>query len=91
MKDETKPDVLKRLKKAEGQLQGVLKMVESDRYCVDVLRQMQAVRGALVSIERLVVDDHVETCVDHALTSGNLDDRREKVRELADVLSGRKR
>ena len=67
------------------------KMVSDDRYCIDVIRQVQAVKAALVSLEAVILDDHIATCVDHALTGSSVDDRREKVEELVAVLGGRKK
>ena len=70
---------------------GITKMVSDDRYCIDVIRQVQAVKAALVGLEAVILDDHIATCVDHALTGSNVDDRREKVEELVAVLGGRKK
>ena len=63
MKDETKPKVRKRLKRIEGQVAGLLKMVEADRYCVDVLTQVAAVRSALDAVGVLLLTDHIEGCL----------------------------
>lgn len=72
-------------------MRGITKMVSDDRYCIDVIRQVQAVKAALVGLEAVILDDHIATCVDHALTGSNVDDRREKVEELVAVLGGRKK
>ena len=80
MKTDTKESALKRLARIEGQVRGVSKMISEDRYCIDVVRQVQA-----------VLDDHLETCVENALTSEDVDTRREKVEELVAVLGGRKK
>ena len=66
-------------------------MVNEDRYCIDVVRQVQAARAALSSLESLIIDDHVDTCVQHALEAGKTDERREKVIELVSILTGKKR
>ena len=63
MKDDTKPKVRKRLKRIEGQVAGLLKMVEDDRYCVDVLTQVAAVRSALDAVGVLLLTDHIEGCL----------------------------
>lgn len=63
MKDETKPKLRKRLKRIEGQVGGLLKMVEDDRYCVDVLTQLAAVRSALDAVGVLLLTDHIEGCL----------------------------
>lgn len=91
MKSDTKDAALKRLARIEGQVRGVSKMIDQDRYCIDVVRQVQAIKAALGGLEKIVLDDHLETCVDHALTSDNVKDRREKVEELVAVLGGRKK
>lgn len=66
-------------------------MVAEDRYCIDVVRQVQAARSALRSLETLIVDDHVDTCVQHALEDGDTGERRDKVTELVSILTGRKK
>ena len=90
MKCETKSVALKRLSKIEGQVRGVARMIEEDRYCIDVVRQIQAIKAALGSLETLALNDHLETCVDHALKSEEIEDRREKVQELVSIFSGKK-
>lgn len=91
MKSETKSAALKRLARIEGQVRGVSKMIDEDRYCIDVVRQVQAIKAALSALENLALQDHLDTCVEHALTSDNVDERREKVEELVAVLGGRKK
>ena len=91
MKTDTKESALKRLARIEGQVRGVSKMISGDRYCIDVVRQVQAVKAALSGVEKVVLDDHLETCVEHALTSEDVDALREKVEELVAVLGGRKK
>ena len=66
-------------------------MVADDRYCIDVVRQVQAARAALSSLEALIIDDHVDTCVQHALEDGDTTERRDKVTELVSILTGRKK
>jgi DNA-binding FrmR family transcriptional regulator len=66
-------------------------MVDDERYCVDVVRQVQAARSALSSLETLIVEDHVETCVQASLESGSFDARKEKVTELVSILTGKKK
>ena len=91
MKTETRTAATKRLARIEGQVRGVAKMIEDDRYCIDVVRQVQAIKAALNGLEALVLDDHLASCVEHALSSGDLDDRRAKVEELVAILGGRKK
>jgi DNA-binding FrmR family transcriptional regulator len=91
MKPETRDAATKRLARIEGQVRGVAKMVAADRYCIDVVRQVQAIKAALTALEGVILDDHIATCVDHALKGDNMDARREKVEELVAVLGGRKK
>ena len=91
MQNDTKRRADARLAKIEGQIRAVLKMVEEDRYCVDVVRQVQAARSALSGLESVIIEDHVDTCVQHALDSCSPDDRREKVTELVSILTCKKK
>jgi len=76
-------DVLvKRLHKVEGQVRGIEKMVESDRYCIDILTQIAAVTTALDSVALLILDEHVSHCVAGALASGDQAEVEVKTAEL---------
>lgn len=87
MQKQTKAACLKRLSRIEGQVRGLAKMVEDDRYCIDVVTQISAVRAALRRLEEEVLKDHVAHCVEHAIASGNSAEQRRKVAELMDVLA----
>lgn len=78
----TRTDAAKRLTRIEGQVGGLLRMIEQDRYCVDVLTQIAAVRAALHKVEALILQDHVGHCVADAFASGDHADQRRKVDEL---------
>lgn len=91
MKPETRDSSAKRLARIEGQVRGVAKMIEEGRYCIDVVRQLQAVKAALGAVEAVILEDHVATCVDDALAGDNVEKRREKVEELVAVLAGRRK
>jgi len=86
MQKETKTDCLKRLNRVEGQVRGLSRMVEEDRYCIDVVTQIAAVRAALRRIEEIVLKDHVGHCVEHAIASGDKSDQRQKISELMAVI-----
>ncbi|HNR77960.1 MAG TPA: metal-sensitive transcriptional regulator [Parvularculaceae bacterium] len=88
---ETKTAAAKRLARIEGQVRGVARMVEEGRYCIDVVRQIQAIKAALSGLETVILDDHIDTCVEVALKGDNVGKRREKVEELVAVLAGKKR
>jgi DNA-binding FrmR family transcriptional regulator len=77
---------LARLRRIEGQVGGLVRMVEEERYCVDILTQLRAVRAALKKVEDAVVRAHVEHCVAQATRSGTEAERRKKIDELVDVL-----
>lgn len=84
MKD-NKQAALKRLARIEGQVRGIAKMIEEDRYCLDILNQTLAVRSALTSVEMLVLKDHADDCVEEAIASNDLDAQRRKFRELVEL------
>jgi DNA-binding FrmR family transcriptional regulator len=86
MHDATKQAVALRLKRIEGQVRGVLRMVEQDRYCVDVLTQIDAVRAALHKVEEQVLRDHVSHCVADAFASGDPVEQQHKVEELVETI-----
>jgi DNA-binding FrmR family transcriptional regulator len=86
MRKEAKGSVLKRLQRIEGQVRGLSRMVEEDRYCIDVITQISAVRAALRRAEEEILRDHVAHCVDGAIKSGNATEQRKKVAELMNVL-----
>jgi DNA-binding FrmR family transcriptional regulator len=86
MQTETKAACVKRLNRIEGQVRGVARMVEEDRYCIDVVTQVSAIRAALARVENEIIKDHVAHCVDHAIMSGDKDEQRQKVSELVDAL-----
>lgn len=73
---------LNRLKRIEGQVRGIAQMIEDDRYCMDILHQMQAVKSALAKVESQVLKDHAACCVAEAIASGDEDEQREKFEEL---------
>ena len=91
MKQEAHEAAKRRLARIEGQVRGIGRMVDEDRYCIDIVRQIQSIRAALTGVERLILDDHLATCVDSALRSDDIEERREKVDELVALLDGRKR
>jgi DNA-binding FrmR family transcriptional regulator len=86
MNQDTKASALKRLGRIEGQVRGIAKMVDEDRYCIDVVTQISAVTAALRRVEEEVLKDHVGHCVEHAIASGNKNEQRKKVAELMAVL-----
>ncbi len=86
MQPATKKSCRQRLTRIEGQVRGIAGMIDEDRYCIDVLTQIQAARAALKRVEDEVLADHVAHCVEHAIRSGDAAEQRRKLQELLQVL-----
>jgi len=82
---------LNRLHRIEGQVRGIAKMVEDDRYCMDILHQMQAIKSALGKVESQILKDHAACCVSEAIATGDPAEQREKFDELVDLFEKMKR
>lgn len=80
-----KKKVRNRVARIAGQLDGIGRMIDDDRYCIDVLDQIAAVRAALSRLAQVMLESHVDTCVAEAFDTGSKADRAEKVREVFDV------
>ena len=91
MDEKQKKSKLARLGRIEGQVRGVARMVEQERYCIDVLTQIRAVRAALDKVEQETLSDHLQHCVAHAFHAGSERDRQVKIDELLEVLDSRRR
>jgi DNA-binding FrmR family transcriptional regulator len=87
MQRDTKAAVLRRFRRIEGQVRGLARMIEEDRYCIEVATQIAAVRAALRRAEEEILRDHVTHCVENAIVSGDKKDQRKKIAEIMDVLS----
>ncbi|KQT15194.1 MAG: metal-sensitive transcriptional regulator [Bradyrhizobium sp.] len=86
MRTDIKASSQKRLNRIEGQVRGLAKMVDEDRYCIDIVTQISAVRVALRRVEEEILKDHVAHCVEHAIRSGDKADQRRKIAELMEVV-----
>jgi len=86
MQDTVKKSATARLSRIEGQVRGIARMVDQDRYCIDVLHQIEAVKAALKKVQDEILRDHIANCVEHAIMSGDPKDQRRKVAELVQVL-----
>lgn len=84
---QAKAKTLGRLRRIEGQVQGIQRMVEEDKECVDILLQLTAVQGAVEQVQKLLLGQHLESCVAEAVRSGNARDRQRKMDELLEVFS----
>ncbi len=87
MKHATHADHLAPLRRIEGQVGGIIRMVEDERYCVDILTQIRAIRAALKKVEGGVLREHVEHCVAGAFKGGDAGDERAKIDELMQVFT----
>ena len=79
------PDTIRRLKTIEGHLRGIIKMVEDDAYCIDVIRQIQAVEGALSKVSTKILEEHLNSCVITAIEGQNISERERVLKEITEV------
>lgn len=86
MKQQDKQKLLNRLNRVEGQVRGITRMVEEDRYCIDVLTQIQAVRAAIARVESELLQSHLSHCIESAIVSGDAREQRKKANELIELL-----
>jgi DNA-binding FrmR family transcriptional regulator len=86
MIESSKASCIKRLSRIEGQVRGLSRMVEEDRYCIDVITQISAVRAALKRVERELLRDHVGHCVKNAMQSDDTRHQDHMIQELIEVL-----
>ncbi|WP_310468179.1 metal-sensitive transcriptional regulator [Sphingomonas sp.] len=82
-----KPQLRNRLSRIEGQVRGIAKMIDEDRYCIDILTQVQAARSALARVESELLKEHLEHCVVGAMVSGDQAEQRAKAAELIELLA----
>ncbi len=85
--EETERKAMVRLKRIEGQVQGVQRMVEEGKYCVDILLQISAIQGALEQVRKILLGRHIESCVAEAMASCREADRQKKIDELLEVFT----
>ncbi len=84
---ENRENTLRRLKTVEGHLRGVIRMVEQDEYCIDVIRQIQAVESALNKVSTQILENHLNSCVTTAIQGNNLKERERVLKEITEVFS----
>ena len=89
MERTNKPKLRNRLSRIEGQVRGIAKMIDDDRYCIDILTQVRAIRSALARVENALIKDHLKQCVVGAMVSGDADEQRAKAQELIELLDRR--
>ena len=78
-------DCLNRLARIEGQVRGIARMIETERYCIDILNQLQAVKAALGGVEAEILKEHADHCVAEAMASGDRSEQRTKLNELVEL------
>ncbi len=91
MEIETKRSVVNRLASIAGHVEGIKRMVDEDGYCIDIIRQLQAVQAALTKVEGLILDTHLRTCVTTAVRGDNPNERERVLREISDVFNASNR
>ncbi len=84
---EAKDKALPRIRRIEGQVAGIRKMIEEERYCIEVLQQITAVRRALESLALVILDAHIREHLVHALEEGNAEERDRRIEELMQTLN----
>ena len=89
--DDNRKRKVNRLNRIAGQVRGVAQMIDDDRYCIDVLTQLQAVKSALARVESEVLKDHAATCVAEAIASGDEAEQRTKFNELIELMERQRR
>ena len=82
---------INRLRRIEGQVRGIAQMIADDRYCIDILHQVQAVKSALAKVESQILKDHATCCVSEAIATGDAAEQKEKFDELIDLFEKVKR
>lgn len=82
-----KEATIKRLNRIEGQVRGISRMIEEERYCIDILQQMQAIKSAFGKVEDAILKDHSATCVESAIASGDAKEQRKKFNELVELMA----
>ena len=87
----SKDKILARLRSVEGHVRSIVEMVQADAYCIDVLQQTSAVRSALAKVEALLLERHLEHCVQRASRSGDVREREQVLRELLEVFEAGRR
>lgn len=81
------PDVIRRLKSIEGHIRGVQKMVQEDAYCIDILKQIKAVKQALERVGSITLETHLQTCVTEGLRSDDVEERERVIGEIVEVFN----
>ncbi len=84
-----KKDLLNRMHYARGHFDSVIKMIEDDKYCIDIIHQSQAVCAAVEKVNKLILKNHLNTCVSDAIKSDDINERKKKIEELIEIYNKR--
>jgi len=87
MTDDEKVALLNRLKSIAGHVNGIMSMVEQDRYCIDVIRQLQATQAAMSKVSKIILDNHLHSCLTTAIRGNDPAERERVLSEISDVFS----
>jgi DNA-binding FrmR family transcriptional regulator len=85
--DQTKTEVIRRLQSAEGHVRGIQRMVDEEKYCIDVIKQVEAVQAALHKVQQMILDNHLHTCVTTAIRSDDAERREAVIDEIMGVFA----
>ncbi len=85
MKKSTKKQILNRMSYLSGHLEGIKKMVKSDKYCIDIIKQNEAVIAAIKKVNQMILENHLNTCVAEAIKSKNEKEQKKKIKELLEL------
>ena len=86
LSQDKRPKLLNRMRRIEGQVRGAARMIEEDRYCIDVLTQLRAIRAALARVETEMLRNHLGHCIESAIVRGDAEEQRRKASELIELL-----
>ena len=85
MEKSTKKQILNRISYLSGHLEGIKKMIKDDKYCIDVIKQNEAVMAAIKKVNRIILENHLNTCVTEAIKGKNEKERKKKIKELLEI------
>ena len=89
MDTSTKKTITRRIATAAGHLKGIERMVSEDMYCIDIIRQVQAVQSALNKVNTLLLDNHLQTCVTNAIQGDDVEERKQLLSEISAVFEAK--
>lgn len=89
MDQQMQAGVIRRLKSVEGHVRGVQRMVEAEQYCIDVIKQIDAIQAALAKVQQIILDNHLHTCVTTAIRGDDAERREAVIGEIMDVFTAK--